>query len=304
MEQPQEQTQDAGFQDESGLRTYEDIRDKSPVLSPVLRSAWQEADRQERQMREAMDRVIADEDLTDEAKKRRVDEIQERRGAEIAAKRGELRESLLKAASSADRASVPVPTGQSLIVNDTNSLLLDELQTQRLVRTIERRQDKPGPFRYSPLEHLQSEYRRALKELEGTEAGSLARAVLRAADELGIDRGSILSAAGIRQERHLVQVDRARRLTYFSDMISTKPPKLNQRVQDRLDKAVRRGGDVGRRSPRPLILGGEQISAPGESPPRDAEAPESKPKPGRRKQQRDKRVKERVKQMKQQQEKK
>src|SRR5215211_2164907 len=140
----QEQTQDAGFQDESGLRTYEDIRDKSPVLSPVLRSAWQEADRQERQMREAMDRVIADEDLTDEAKKRRVDEIQERRGAEIAAKRGELRESLLKAASSADRASVPVPTGQSLIVNDTNSLLLDELQTQRLVRTIERRQDKPG----------------------------------------------------------------------------------------------------------------------------------------------------------------
>ena len=297
-----EQPQDSGFahQHEERLQTYEAIRDESPVLSPVLRSAWQDADRQERQMREAMDRVIADEDLTDEAKKRRVDEIQERRGAEIAAKRGELRESLLKAASSADRASVPTPTGQSLIVNDTNSLLLDELQTQRLVRTIERRQDKPGPFRYSPLEHLQSEYRRALNELEGTEAGSLARAVLRAADELGTDRGSILSAAGIRQERHLVQVDRARRLTYFSDMISTKPPKLNQRVQDRLDKAVRRGGDVGRRSPRPLILGGEQISAPGESPPRDAEAPESKPKPGRRKQQRDKRVK----QMKQQQEKK
>jgi len=178
-------------------------------------------------------------------------------------------------------------------------LLLDELQTQRIVRTIEKRQDRGGPFRYSPTEHLQSEYRRALNELEGTEAGSLARAVLRAADELGISREEILSGKGIRQDRHHDWADRARRLSYFSDMISTKPPKLNQRAQDRLDKAARRGGDVGRRSPRPLILGGEQLSAPGEGPSRDAEAP--KPKPSRRKQQRDKRVKERVKKMKQQQ---
>src|SRR5829696_4994032 len=130
MEQPVEQN--TGVQDESGLRTYEDIRDHSPVLSPVLRSAWQAADRAEQQMREAMDRVIAEEDLTDEAKKRRVDEIQERRGAEIAEKKREVRESLLKAASSADRASVPLPTGQSLIVNDTSTLLLDELQAQKI----------------------------------------------------------------------------------------------------------------------------------------------------------------------------
>jgi hypothetical protein len=297
MEQPQE----SGFsqQAEERLQKYEDIRDHSPVLPQNLRASWQASDRMEAQMREAMDRVLADEDLTEEAKKRRVDEIQERRGAEIAEKRHELRESLLKAASSADRASVPLPAGQSLIVNDTSALLLDELQAQKLVRAIERRQENSGPFRYSPTEHLQSQYRKALSELEGTEAGSLARAVLKAADELNIDRADILSGAGIRQERHLLQADRARRLSYFSDMISTKPPRLNKRAQDRLDRAVRRGGDVGRRSPRPLILGGEQIAAPGENPGGATAESSPKPKASRRKQQRDKRVKSRVQEMKQ-----
>ena len=76
---------------------YESARDASPLVPEAVRRTWQRADREESLLRQQMDKILDDEDITHEAKSKRVGELFEDKSNAIADKRRETREALLKA---------------------------------------------------------------------------------------------------------------------------------------------------------------------------------------------------------------
>jgi hypothetical protein len=130
--------------------TYEDIRDNSDIIPTGAREVWLKGDQAERMLRFRYERLQEDTDLTPEAKSRRAEELYEEQRIGIESKKQAAREALVKAAKSMEKNSVPRPQGEALSSTDPTKLLLDQNEAGRIVRTIERRKDAPGPFRKIP----------------------------------------------------------------------------------------------------------------------------------------------------------
>ena len=199
---------------------YEQLRDS---VGPQLRDEWMRADQQADRLTQSYERLLADEELTAEAKRRRAEQLYEQQGQQVAAKRQALREKLIKASWGAEKTSVPMPHGEGLTSDDASKLLASQNEADRIRRTLERRAD--GPFGAAGhSDYLKAEYERGL-EIGGTEGGAICRGALRASAEMGLGDGA--GAEWLpRGERHHEALDRARRLLHAADSISTSPPPI------------------------------------------------------------------------------
>ena len=201
--------------------TYEDLRDNDQLISRELREQWIRADQKERALRQSYAELEQDEDLTEEAKSKRAQELYERQREPLETSRKQLRERLLKASRSAEEFSIPRPSGESLSSVDPTKLLLDAMESQRIVRMVEKRSDNPVFAGRGTSEFLRQEFQRGL-EVGGVEGGSIVRGVLRAARELGVPTHDIVDSS--RNDSHRQRLDEARHLMLAADSISTKVP--------------------------------------------------------------------------------
>jgi hypothetical protein len=200
---------------------YEQLRDS---VGPQLRDEWMRTDQQAERLNQSYERLLADDELTTEAKQRRAEQLFEQQGQQVAHKRKALRESLLRASKSAERSSIPVPGGEGLTSDDPAKLLASQNEAQRIIRTLERRAEKSPFGDQGHSDYLRSEYERGL-ELGGVEGGAIIRGALRASAEMGLGDGA--GAEWLpRGERHHEALDRARRLLHAADSISTSPPPI------------------------------------------------------------------------------
>ncbi len=208
--------------------SYENIRDSSEIIPQEVRVKWVEADQTARTLRDRYAQLEQDADLTLEAKSRKAEELYQQQRSRIEDKKQAAVKALRAEAEFAERQSIPHPAGQSRVATDAQSLLLDQNEAARIVRTAERRKDAPGPFKQGDSDFLRQEYKRGLK-LGGLEGGVLCRGVLRAAGELGISSHEVLDSS--RDDRQRERLDDARRLEYFSGLIDTKAPRPPRSLQ-------------------------------------------------------------------------
>ena len=228
--------------------TYEHIRDNSEIIPRDARVAWLEADQAERMLRGQYETLAENADLNDEAKARRATELYEGRREAVERKKQAAKDALIKASKSAAKSSIPKPSGEATSSVDPTKLLLDQNEANRIIRTLERRDGK-GPFSQNRGEYMAEEYRRGL-EVGGVEGGAICRGVLRAAQELGVGDEWLP-----RNDRQRELLDHARRLEYFSGLISTSAPKPPKSL----------GKASGKRfmQPAPVVAsGGPPLSAP------------------------------------------
>jgi hypothetical protein len=209
-------------------------------------------------LRHQYDRLAEDGDLTDEARARRACELYERHRDGIERKKRAAQDTLVKAAKSAEKNSVTRPPGEALSSTDPTKLLLDQNEASRIIKPIERRKGQ-GPFRQDSGELLRQEYARGL-DIGGVEGGAICRGVLRASQELGMGDDWLSS---LRSETQHKSIDNARRLKYFSELISTEAPKPPRS----LEKAAKQSRERSNRRTAPLLVpaSGSPIPAPGGS---------------------------------------
>jgi hypothetical protein len=214
--------------------TYENARDNSEIVPQDVRRQWIEADQQERMLRGQYEKFSQDTDLVPEARARLAHESYEKMAPRIESKKKATREALLKQAKFAEQAAIPRPSGEPLSSSDPTKLVADQNEAARIVRTVERRKDAPGPFRHDTGAYLTQEYKRGL-EIGGTEGGAICRGTLRAAGELGVSAEVLLQP--LRGDRHRDSLDRARRLYLYADMISTKAAPIPRKLDGRNSKS-------------------------------------------------------------------
>jgi len=224
---------------------YESARNAVPE---DLKERWIRIDQKARNLQQGYEGLQADDDLTAEAKSRRAQELYQRHKDDIEGGRKALRETQIKRAKTAEEFSIPRPSGEALVSQDTNKLLLDAAEGDRIVRTVERRTSTDGPLKVDVSDILREEYRRGL-DVGGPAGGSICRGVLRAAHELGVDNEFINP---LRSDRHRESLDDARRLLLAADALggdAPKPPRSltqaakRERVeQDLAPRVITRGG--------------------------------------------------------------
>ncbi len=232
--------------------TYESIRDYEQIIPSGVRETWIKADQSERMLRWEYERLTEDGDLTDEARARRAGALYEKHRPLIERRKKEAKDALVKAAKSAEKSSIPRPQGEALSSTDPTKLLLDQNEASRIIRTIERRKGQGGPFRPDTGDLLRQEYTRGM-EIGDTEGGAICRGVLRASQELGMGDDWLDS---VRNDRQRKSLDNARRLEYYSGLISTSAPELPKSL-----KAAGRGA-VRQRGPAPLLVPASGSPAP------------------------------------------
>jgi len=217
------------------------------------REAWIIADQQERTLREAYRQLENDTDLTDEARARRAQELYEHSREKVEKARQRARDTLLKHASYAEKNSLPKVNGEPISSSDPTRVLLAQNESERIVRTYERKRTSGGPLRQSASDYLKAEYARGL-DVGGVEGAAVASGVLRAADELGVSVEEV--AGSLRNEHQREMLDTARRLTYCVDVMPTEAPKPPRSLSP---EARKRQGTY---RPAPAVLGSNREVVP------------------------------------------
>ena len=201
--------------------TYEQLRD-SATGPPG--EAWQRADREEANLRTLYRELKEDPRYTEEHKAATAWQRYEATREKIAADKAKAREGLEKQARTGEHFSFPMPEGESLITSDTSKLLASQNEASRIVRKLERLENRSGPgqFKTKPVEVLRSEYQRGL-EIGGVQGGAICRGVLEAADELGMDRHQVVD--GFRKQSHRNSLEDAERAVMRSGLIGKQIPE-------------------------------------------------------------------------------
>jgi hypothetical protein len=246
---------------ENTYESYESIRDHSEVIPAPIRQKWQHADNHEQRLRQTYERLEEDGDLTAEAKSQRAIAAHTSEVPKIVAKKQDARDSLLAEARISERRAKPWPKGQPKVLSNSPDVLgLAYSESERLVRIGNKRAERPGPFGSNHTDFLREKYKEGL-DTGGIQGAALCYGVERAAEELGVPLESII--APLRTDEQRVALDDARRLEYFSGLISTKrvpePPRS-------LTKAVQRQRREMNRPPAPVLVPGAQPITISETP--------------------------------------
>jgi hypothetical protein len=209
--------------------TYEQLRDSA---TGEAGDAWRRKDRAESELRTLYSTLKEDPRYTEEHKAeqawQRYEAVKEKIGADTV----KAREGLAKQVRSGERFSIPMPEGESLVTTDTAKLLASQNEASRIVRKLDRLAGSgAGPFKRNPAEVLKSEYERGL-QIGGVQGGAICRGVLKAADELGVDKDQVVD--GFRKRSHrsaLEDAERASRLTQHISRSVPEPPFPDPRLQ-------------------------------------------------------------------------
>ena len=200
----------------SAADLYERLRDSAPKEAAV---EWRDGDRWASYVRGKFQELAADESLSDQG---RFDKAQVHlenatrkieRGYEKAAKL------LQKEAQRKALASVPLPDGHDLNtkVKDNAGLLAVQGEAQTIVAQVGRRREQmPKGIKNQGdqvVDMLRDTYASAMED-GGVEGMARARGALRAAEQLGIDKISVV--APFMEREHYEAADEARRLEYLA----------------------------------------------------------------------------------------
>ena len=237
------------------MSTYEELRDSTTGEGG---DAWREADRLTGNLYGLYRELKEDPRYSPEHKAERAWERYEATRGKIEAGKARAKEALEKQARSAERFSIPVPAEESITTTDTAKLLASQNEASRVVRKIDRMESngKAGPFKPDRLEVFKTEYGRGL-ETGGVQGGVICRGLLDAADELGIDRHSVVD--GFRKDRHRESLERAQHVERLAGLIGGKVP--GPRFA-RPGERKRESGQYGRGSGA-LLVPGREMPAPG-----------------------------------------
>ena len=185
-------------------QTYEQLRDSA---TGAAGEAWKAADRAESNLRALYRELTEDPRYNEQHKAETAWQRYEASKEKIEAGKAKAKELLVKQACSAERFSMPLPDGESLITDDTQKLLASQNEAARVIRKLDRLQNTgKGPFTPDRMEMLKQEYGRGL-EAGGVAGAAICRGVLDAADELGVDKHAVVD--GYRKERHRESLERA-----------------------------------------------------------------------------------------------
>jgi hypothetical protein len=219
---------------------YENIRDTDPRIPQDVRVRWIEADQAERSLRASYERVKSDEDITEDARARRLDEVYQRDGGRVAEKKRAARQALINKAKSLEKSALPKPQGENLDTSDPTRLLLIQGERERVRRVAEKRAER-SPFKGTAnADYLRSEYAKGI-EVGGTKGAAICAGVLGAGEELGIDQDEI--AGALRSDSQRAMLDDAQHLFLYRQMISESAPEPRGRrygLGRRLSKAPER----------------------------------------------------------------
>jgi hypothetical protein len=236
------------------MSTYEELRDGATGDGG---DAWRAADRETSKLYSLYRELQEDPRYSEEHKAERAWERYEATKDKIEAGKARARESLEKQARSAERFSIPVPPEESITTTDTAKLLASQNEASCIVRKIDRMDgNAKGPFAPDKLEALKTEYGRGL-ETGGVQGGAICRGVLDAADELGVDRHSVIDA--FRKERHRESLERAEHNERLASLIGGKvpePPFAKPGERKRVPGQYGHGSGA-------LLLPGRETLAPG-----------------------------------------
>lgn len=243
--------------------TYETLRDSA---TGEAKTAWDAVDRERTKLREYYRQLEEDPKFADDYKSEQAWARYQSAREKIEAYAPKAREALEKQARIAERFSIPMPSGESVITHDTDKIIAGQNEASRIVRRIDRMDTSgKGPFKPDRRQILQTEYKRGL-ELGGTQGAIICRGVLSAADELGIDADSVVDA--FRNERHHKNLEDAQHAARLIQLISKQTPA----PPFPRPGARPRGGDMhtgsvpkflagGAKDKKPLTAGGPQYSA-------------------------------------------
>ena len=198
---------------------YERLRDSAPKEAKV---EWRDGDRWASSLRAKLQELAADESLSEQGRfdKARVhienatQKIQG--GYEKAAKW------LEKEAQKKALASVPLPDGHNLTfkVKDSTALLAIQAEAQAIISKVERRREKMPKGIKNQADHvldmLRDTYASAMDD-GGVEGMARARGVLRAAEQLGVERDVVV--APFMEREHFEAADEARQLEYLRKQV-------------------------------------------------------------------------------------
>jgi hypothetical protein len=197
---------------------YEKLRDSAPK---VARVEWADGDRWARHVREQLQKLANDEELSDKGKHERA---QYHLGvATTKIERGYTKAAALleKEAKRAELASVPLPDGHDLNtkVKDNDGLLAIQGETQAIVSKVEARREKmpKGMKAPDPAPDVLRDIYAAAMEDGGVEGMARARGALRAAEQLGVPVDDVV--APFMEREHYEAADEARRLSYLAKQV-------------------------------------------------------------------------------------
>ena len=238
--------------------TYEQLRDGATGEGG---EAWRAADRGEAKLYALYRELKDDPRYTDEHKAETAWRQYEAAKGKIEAGKTKAKELLGKQARSAERFSIPVPPEESITTTDTAKLLASQNEASRIVRKIDRmggnaKGKAKGPFAPDKLDVLREEYGRGL-ETGGVQGGAICRGVLDVADELGVDRHSVIDA--FRKDRHRESLERAEHNERLASLLGGKvpePPFAKPGERKRVPGQYGRGSGA-------LLLPGRETLAPG-----------------------------------------
>ena len=171
--------------------TYTDIQNQAKGPGS---EEWKSADRARAGLREYYAQLDADPRLSDLARSEQAWQRYEAVRAQVEADGARARELSERSARTAERQSLPMPEGESVITSDKDKLLLTQGEHSRLNRLIDRkssRATKATPFKLANL--LKGEYARGL-EVGGAQGGAICRAVVEIARDAGEDIHHIVDA--------------------------------------------------------------------------------------------------------------
>lgn len=236
------------------MSAYEELRDGATGEGG---DAWREADRLTGRLYDVYRELKEDPRYTDEHKADRAWERYEATKGRIEAGKTRAEELLEKQARSAERFSIPVLAEESVNTMDTAKLLASQNEASRVVRKIDRMEgNAKGPFAPDKMEVLRTEYGRCL-ETGGVQGGAICRGVLDAADELGVDRHSVVDP--FRKDRHRESLERAEHAERLTSLIGGKvpePPFAKPGERKRVPGQYGHGSGA-------LLLPGRETLAPG-----------------------------------------
>ena len=195
---------------------YERLRDSAPKAARV---EWRDGDRWVSHLREKLSSLEANESLSDKGRYDAAGHLLETTAAKISRSYEKAAEVLRKEARRQELTSVPLPDNKDLTFKVANSSDLTAIQNEAraIIGKVERRQAKiPKSVKNRgdvTVDVLKNEYA-ATFSAEGVEAMAKARGVLKACEELGIDRHEVISP--FMQEKHREAADESRRLEYLA----------------------------------------------------------------------------------------
>lgn len=219
MEQPQQQQHTDPYR---AMMT-------DPILNEESRTASLKAFHAREWPLREYQKLAGNTDITDEARARMAQAAYEKHKPKVEATAQKAKETILKQAKSAETSSLPRPKGESLTTNDPTRLLLVQNEMESLRRKADKRRDNPVFKSAGIIDFLRSEYSRALEDESTVQGATRCSAVLRFAEEEGIDPNEVVNP--YRSDQQIEAQDRARRLMWIAQSVSTETPQPFKSLQ-------------------------------------------------------------------------